>query len=214
MANIPEYQTPTLAEKIGAEKIGAKQTGAKKPSVLDRFLTTIERVGNKVPHPGIIFLILIGIIIVLSVILGLLGTSVTYEDADPVSGEIVTRTTAVRSLLSAEGIRFMFTSPVANFLGFGVGRRHHRRDDRRGRRRGIRTDRDAGAQDRRRRAPLDLHLHHRDARRRLLHRRRRRLSGAGAAGRRGLPQPRAGIRWRGSPRPSPAWRRYSSSTSS
>jgi aminobenzoyl-glutamate transport protein len=109
MASIPEYQTPA----------GTKKTGAKKPGAMDRFLTTIERVGNKVPHPAIIFLFLIGTVIVLSAIFGLLGTSITYEVADPVSGEIETRTTAVRSLLSAEGLRFMVTSPVANFLGFG-----------------------------------------------------------------------------------------------
>ena len=73
MASIPEYQTPV---------------GAKKPGAMDRFLTTIERVGNKVPHPGIIFFILIGIVIVLSAVFGLLGTSITYQVADPITGEI------------------------------------------------------------------------------------------------------------------------------
>lgn len=91
----------------------------KKPGVLDRFLASVERVGNKVPHPAIIFFILIGIVIVLSAIFSLLGTSITYEFADPVSGEIEMRTTAVQSLLSADGLRFMITSPVRNFLGFG-----------------------------------------------------------------------------------------------
>ena len=49
---------------------------------LDSFLTTIERVGNMVPHPAIIFFLLIGIVIVLSVIFGLLGTTVTYDGYD------------------------------------------------------------------------------------------------------------------------------------
>lgn len=86
------------------------------------FLGTIERLGNMVPHPAIIFFMLIGTVIVLSVIFGALGTSVIYEGYDETVGDIVTQTSAVRSLLSPDGIRFMVTSPVANFLGFtGVG---------------------------------------------------------------------------------------------
>ncbi|WP_101341834.1 AbgT family transporter [Cereibacter azotoformans] len=37
------------------------------------------------------------------------------------SGDIVEQTTSVCSLVSADGIRFMLTSPVANFLGFTGG---------------------------------------------------------------------------------------------
>ncbi len=86
------------------------------------FLAAVERVGNMVPHPAIIFFILIGIVIVLSVIFGLLGTTVTYDGYDPALGDIVEQTSSVRSLLAPDGIRFMLTSPVANFLGFtGVG---------------------------------------------------------------------------------------------
>jgi len=48
---------------------------------LDSFLTTIERVGNKVPHPGIIFFWLIGLVILLSVILSFVGWSATYSPA-------------------------------------------------------------------------------------------------------------------------------------
>jgi aminobenzoyl-glutamate transport protein len=89
---------------------------------LSGFLGTVERVGNAVPHPAIIFLILIGIVIVLSAIFGLLGTSVTYEGYDVALGDIVEQEASVRSLLSPDGIRFMVTTPVANFLAFtGVG---------------------------------------------------------------------------------------------
>ncbi len=87
---------------------------------LDRFLDTVERVGNAVPHPAVIFLILILLVIALSVVLSALGVQITYDQLDPVSHEIVETTTAVRSLLSGDGIRFMLTSPVANFLGFGA----------------------------------------------------------------------------------------------
>lgn len=95
---------------------------SEKQGSLTGFLGTIERVGNAVPHPAIIFLILIGIIVVLSVIFGLLGTSVTYEGYDVALGDIVEQHATVRSLLSPDGIRFMLTTPVANFLAFtGVG---------------------------------------------------------------------------------------------
>jgi aminobenzoyl-glutamate transport protein len=95
---------------------------AEKQGSLSGFLGTIERVGNAVPHPAIIFLILIGTVIVLSSIFGALGTSVTYEGFDEALGDIVSRESAVRSLLSPDGLRFMITTPVANFLAFtGVG---------------------------------------------------------------------------------------------
>ena len=139
------------SSKPGKELIAEKEA----PS---GFLATVERVGNMVPHPAIIFFILIGIVIVLSVIFAALGTSVTYEVYAPAAdlpsladagaaasalhdlplndgvesyvaesgdlsgGSLVEQTTSVRSLLSPDGIRFMLTSPVANFLGFtGVG---------------------------------------------------------------------------------------------
>jgi aminobenzoyl-glutamate transport protein len=110
------------------------------------FLGTIERLGNKVPHPVIMFLYLILIVMVLSHVLFLLGVSVTDEIAVPIPSqavpefyedttepgerlplepydteyEIVTQTVAIRSLLNTEGVRFIFSSFVANFAGFGV----------------------------------------------------------------------------------------------
>ena len=35
-------------------------------SVMQKFLDVVEKVGNKVPHPAVIFLILIAIVVVLS----------------------------------------------------------------------------------------------------------------------------------------------------
>lgn len=107
--------------------MAASPKKSEKPLIAEKeapsgFLATVERVGNMVPHPAIIFFILIGIVIVLSAIFGLMGTSVTYEGFDESVGDIVTQTSSVRSLLAPDGIRFMLTTPVANFLGFtGVG---------------------------------------------------------------------------------------------
>jgi len=116
-----------------------------KPSFMDKLLNTVERVGNKVPHPVLMFSYLIVGVIVLSAILSLLGVSVTEQVAVPVSVpvtpdfyedvseyslsgagtedvdyEIKEQTTSIESLLSIDGIRFLFTSFVPNFQAFGA----------------------------------------------------------------------------------------------
>jgi aminobenzoyl-glutamate transport protein len=85
---------------------------------MQKVLDGVERVGNKVPHPAVIFVILIGIVIVLSHIMYLLGSRVTYELINPETHKVETVTTAARSLLTADGIRFMFTGVVSNFMSF------------------------------------------------------------------------------------------------
>ncbi len=116
------------------------------PPAQSGFLATVEKIGNKVPHPVMMFLYLIIGVIVLSAILAWMGVSVTEEIAVPVPApavpdfyedtsnpgyvipvdpyqaefEIETRTIPIRSLLSVEGIRFIFTSFVPNFAGFAV----------------------------------------------------------------------------------------------
>jgi aminobenzoyl-glutamate transport protein len=92
---------------------------ARTRTTMDRLLDGIERVGNKVPHPAVIFLAMIGIVIVASVIMAALGASVTLEAADA-DGAVTTRLVEVRSLLSTEGVRFMLTSWVDNFMAFSA----------------------------------------------------------------------------------------------
>lgn len=110
------------------------------------FLGWIERVGNKVPHPAIIFLALIVGVIVLSAILAWADVSVTTEVVEPEDTtvsqeynggtsypsldhapeeaipeyEVQTETIEVKSLLSGDGIRYIFTTAVQNFNDFGV----------------------------------------------------------------------------------------------
>jgi len=88
--------------------------------LLQKVLDAIERAGNKVPHPVIIFLALIALIMVLSAIFQAVGSSVTFEQATLGSDELETVTVTAKSLLDADGLRFVFTSPVANFNNFGV----------------------------------------------------------------------------------------------
>ena len=117
-------------------------------SLTERMLDGIERLGNKVPHPVLMFLYLIIIVIALSHVLYLFGVSVTdeiavpdavpvvpdyYEDTtqpilEPGAGEFQYEddwhleevTIPIQSLLTTEGLRFIFTSFVPNFAGFGV----------------------------------------------------------------------------------------------
>jgi aminobenzoyl-glutamate transport protein len=110
-----------------------------------RVLDFIERVGNKMPHPAILFLSLCLAVIVLSQILYLANAHVTYEVVQPppaavqetyVGGSVlpaevlpaeqapadsyhvVHETARVQGLLTIEGIRYLFTSFVSNFMGF------------------------------------------------------------------------------------------------
>jgi hypothetical protein len=94
------------------------QTTVAGKTFLQKLLDGVEVVGNKVPHPAVIFLLMSAIVIVLSFIFHLLGTSVTYQVIDPVTHKAVTNTAVVNSLLSADGIRFIITSTLRNFLGF------------------------------------------------------------------------------------------------
>jgi aminobenzoyl-glutamate transport protein len=87
-------------------------------TTMQRFLDFIERAGNVVPHPVVIFLILIAIVIVLSALLSLVGVAVVMERINPDTHKVETITTPLRSLLSVEGIRFMYVSLIPNFMSF------------------------------------------------------------------------------------------------
>ena len=87
-------------------------------TAMQRFLDGVEKVGNMVPHPVVIFLILIAIVIVLSALLGAVGTGVTFQRINPETHAIETTTTSIRSLLTVDGIRFMYSSLIPNFMSF------------------------------------------------------------------------------------------------
>jgi aminobenzoyl-glutamate transport protein len=79
----------------------------------------VERAGNKVPHPAVLFFFLIAIIVLFSHLLHRLGVSVSYQRINPQTHAAEMTTTAVQSLLTGDGIRFIFTSVVPNFINFG-----------------------------------------------------------------------------------------------
>ena len=81
-------------------------------------LGAVEKIGNILPHPTTLFVILCAIIMVVSNITYKLGTSVTYEGIDVATGELKELTVGVVSLLTPEGIRYMFTNAIKNFTSF------------------------------------------------------------------------------------------------
>ena len=121
-----------------------------KAGLMARMLDGIERVGNKVPNPTLLFVYLIAFVALLSTVLAWAGVSVTDEIVVPVPTEdwleisehlggeyslydsvtglpaslpefvVVEQEFPVRSLLSIEGLQFFFASFVDNFAGFGV----------------------------------------------------------------------------------------------
>jgi aminobenzoyl-glutamate transport protein len=95
------------------------ETKATPKTIFQKALDLVERWGNKVPHPAVLFFTLMALVAVLSHVLQMAGASVSYERINPETHAVETETTAVRSLLSPEGIRFIFTSVVPNFVNFG-----------------------------------------------------------------------------------------------
>jgi len=80
-------------------------------SKVTRFLNGIERIGNKIPNPFMLFIILA----VLTIILSWIISSFNVSYISPETGEEV----FIQSLVSAEGLQYMLTSMIDNFIGFG-----------------------------------------------------------------------------------------------
>lgn len=80
---------------------------------MQKFLDFIERAGNRLPHPATIFVIFSAMVVILSEIATRYGINATFTT----SGQ-AEKTVAAVSLLSAAGIRHMFSSAVTNFTGF------------------------------------------------------------------------------------------------
>lgn len=78
--------------------------------LLNRMLNGIERLGNRLPDPFMIFVYLGLVVILTSVLMSAFDASVVH----PSSGD----TLEIRSLLSGEGLRFIFGSMLTNFTGF------------------------------------------------------------------------------------------------
>ena len=78
------------------------------------FLNSIEDIGNRLPHPVVLFAILAFVVIVVSDLATRANLSATYFDT--AAGQDVT--VFAESLMNGEGIRYMFNNAVSNFTGF------------------------------------------------------------------------------------------------
>lgn len=92
-----------------------KNNMTKKVTKFDKFLNFVEVAGNKLPHPVAMFFGFFVITIIFSFILSKMGISVTYSEISKATGKVVQKTTTVQNLLTAQGIRGIFTSAVHNF---------------------------------------------------------------------------------------------------
>lgn len=81
-------------------------------------LDKVEKTGNKLPDPAILFIVLAIITIIISFIASYLNVSVTYEGYNSATNMIEEVTVKPFNLLSREGIIYMVTSIVDNFTGF------------------------------------------------------------------------------------------------
>ncbi|WP_181347837.1 AbgT family transporter [Thalassobacillus sp. CUG 92003] len=84
---------------------------SKRNGLFQKFLDGIEKVGNKLPHPVTLFAILALVVIALSALVSSLGISVEHPGEE---GKMV----EVKNLLNAEGVQYLFSSMVDNFIGF------------------------------------------------------------------------------------------------
>jgi aminobenzoyl-glutamate transport protein len=114
---------------------------------VERIFDRIERLGNRMPHPVILFILLCGAVIVVSQLLYWVGWQATYEvvapppapatqtyyggsveptyvgptEPEPASSyKVETQTAKVNGLLTGSGVRFLFTSFVSNFRNFAA----------------------------------------------------------------------------------------------
>lgn len=81
-----------------------------KKGFFQRFLDIVEKVGNKLPDPFILFVILAVAMIIVSWIFSLFNASVVH----PGTGEELD----INNLISGEGLQFILTSMLDNFTGF------------------------------------------------------------------------------------------------
>ena len=92
-----------------------------KRSFFQKFLDSIEKIGNKLPNPLTLFVILSFAIVILSYFLNKMGISVTYDVTNKTDAgviETVKKEAAIISLINAEGIRYIFSSMVENFKNY------------------------------------------------------------------------------------------------
>ncbi len=81
-----------------------------KKTLFQRSLDRIEIIGNRLPHPAILF----GMLAVIVAVASAVGALFNLQAVHPVDGRVI----SVNSLLSADGLRWIYTNIVKNFIAF------------------------------------------------------------------------------------------------
>ena len=94
----------------------SKHDAPQKVSAYNRWLNGIEAVGNKLPHPIALFAIFCLLIIIVSVICAALDVSATGKLIS--NGELAETTVTAVSLLTKDGLAYIFSHAVSNFTSY------------------------------------------------------------------------------------------------
>ncbi len=78
--------------------------------LINRMLLSVEKAGNALPHPTILFIFLCALILIISGIAGAVGVSAIH----PISGDTITGV----NLISTHGLHLILTKTVTNFTHF------------------------------------------------------------------------------------------------
>lgn len=84
-----------------------------------KFFAFVERVGNKLPHPMWIFVILMVTTLLLSFVFSQMGVSVTYMESNS-KGEVTEKTVEIINLLSKDELARLFSTFTDNVLNNAV----------------------------------------------------------------------------------------------
>jgi len=100
----------TITQAPILRRLTVTKEKSERKSLFYRFLDWVERAGNKLPDPFMLFVILAAAVIVLSFFLAKLNVQIKHPTKDQM--------VAVKSLLSGEGLTYMFVNLTKNFVGF------------------------------------------------------------------------------------------------
>lgn len=89
-------------------------TQTEEKSFIMTFAKSVERIGNKIPHPMYLFLYLTVILIVVSAICAAVGVSVTYNVTNS-EGQLVEKTAKAVNMLSPEGFMGLISGLLNNY---------------------------------------------------------------------------------------------------
>ena len=117
-------QGETAALRAGTKALSGHEKGefmtrnenTQKISLYNRWLNGIERVGNRLPHPILLFAYFALAVVIISAVCAGLGVSATGELIS--GGELKETTVTTVSLLTKDGLAYIFSKAISNFTSY------------------------------------------------------------------------------------------------